>query len=228
MTGTRQLNFVLAERRGLVDEVTEQLCDAIMRGQLTQGERINEAQVAQILGVSRAPVREAFARLCEQGIIERVANHGAFVVQFTLRDIEELWSLRNTLEQFAVSQLIRIGGQVHLELPSHALNAIQQALADEADDCQITELDLSFHEALILTLGHTRLYKAWSTLRNQTAILLHTSIRMDRLYRTKIIEGHRQVLQAIEDQDEPRARRLVEQHIEASYTRLAMAFQGTV
>src|SRR3954453_9479146 len=82
----------------LRDHIKRQVCDAILNGLFQPGARLVEANIAEQLGVSRAPVREALVSLEREGIVASLPRRGYFVIDFTEKDIEELYSLRRLLE----------------------------------------------------------------------------------------------------------------------------------
>lgn len=88
-------------RRG---QIVRQLRDFIVSGQLSPGDRLTEADLASRLGVSRAPLREAIRELVDGGLVVSEPYKGLFVRSVTRRDLEELYSLRTALEQFAFRQ----------------------------------------------------------------------------------------------------------------------------
>ncbi len=230
MTNEKQTNQAIidmlpAEKRGLANEVSERLFQAIMTGKIVQGQHINEAQIAQSLQVSRAPVREAFMQLSDQGIITRIANRGAFVILLTAHDIEEIWSLRSVLEQFAITRLIA-HATTDTFATFHALLQEMRAVhpSDEGDQL-LTALDLGFHEALLTATGHQRLLNAWVTLRNQTQLLLYSSIHQQQ-HPAAITQGHADILAALEQRDAETAHRLLEDHLNSSYQLLRQLYAG--
>ena len=85
-------------RRG---QIVRQLRNLIVNGNVSPGQRLTENELSSQLGVSRAPLREAIRELVESGLVESVPYKGLFVRRVTRRDLEELYSLRTTLEQFA-------------------------------------------------------------------------------------------------------------------------------
>src|ERR1700749_4949114 len=95
------------KRRSLADEVTDQLRDFILTGQLQPGDRAGEAEISQRLRVSRGPVREALVRLEQEGLVVSEWHRGASVVDFTKEDVAELATLRTALEKLAMGQAAR-------------------------------------------------------------------------------------------------------------------------
>lgn len=211
-----------AEKRSLAAEVAARVFQAIMTGQIVQGQHINEADIAQSLQVSRAPVREALMQLREQGIITHIANRGAFVMQFTPSDIAEIWSLRSVLEQFAVTRLIDEANAETFAQLRDLLGEMRAVTPSDEGDQRLAELDLGFHEALIVASAHSRLFKVWVTLRNQTELLLYSSIHQQ--HSADIITGHAEILSALEQRDASAAQRVLAQHLSASYTFLTRLY----
>ena len=93
-------------QRTLSDESTDRLRAAIRNGTLAPGARLVEQDLAEMLEVSRIPVREAIQRLVEEGLVNKVPHRGAFVYLPTRKEIEEISSLRVVLESFIVERAI--------------------------------------------------------------------------------------------------------------------------
>src|SRR5258706_5751870 len=85
----------------LVEVVIQQITHAIVTGRLQPGDKLVEVQMGKQLGVSRAPLREAFQRLEQIGLVEKIPNRGTFVSTLTERDIKELHNVRELLEGLA-------------------------------------------------------------------------------------------------------------------------------
>ena len=90
----------IPSRSTLVPQIVDQLRKAILRGKLGPGARLNETHVAERLGVSRTPVREAISRLLAQGLVKE-AGGGVKVVADMMGEIHEIFAIRQVLEGFA-------------------------------------------------------------------------------------------------------------------------------
>src|SRR5690606_314708 len=86
--------------QNIAEQVTDELRAAIHSGELAPGDRLVERKLAERLGVSHIPVREALTRLAEERLITREPRRGARVAALTAQDLEEIASLRTALEQF--------------------------------------------------------------------------------------------------------------------------------
>jgi DNA-binding transcriptional regulator YhcF (GntR family) len=92
----------------LVERAVNQLRYEILSGRAYPGERLIEEQLTRRLGVSRAPLREAFRQLAEQGLVEHIPRRGARVAMLSVRDVEELYMVRDALERHVVDTVLPI------------------------------------------------------------------------------------------------------------------------
>ncbi|RYD04078.1 hypothetical protein N752_16950 [Desulforamulus aquiferis] len=86
--------------------VSKYLRDKILLGELKGGERIVESDIADLLGISRAPVRESIQELASQGLIKSIPRKGNFVVKFTMSDVAEIFDIRLLMENSVIEILI--------------------------------------------------------------------------------------------------------------------------
>ena len=99
------MKLIPVEQRTLGDEAADRLRTAIRSGNLRPGERLVERDLAERLGMSRIPIREAIHRLAEEGLVRKLTHRGTFVYAPTLAEIEEISSLRVVLERFVVERV---------------------------------------------------------------------------------------------------------------------------
>src|SRR3954451_20688147 len=99
---TAELDAGLLRPESLVDLAVRRLRAEIVGGAFAPGERLVEEQLTRRFGISRAPLREALRLLGQQGLVEHLPRRGVRVVQLSSRDIDELFSLRDVLERFAL------------------------------------------------------------------------------------------------------------------------------
>ena len=86
----------------LTEEIADVVRERILRGEYEIGEKIKENQIATELRVSRTPIREAFKLLENEGLIDYVPNRGCFAKGFTKQDVEDIYAVRESLEELAV------------------------------------------------------------------------------------------------------------------------------
>lgn len=151
------------ERRGLHDMVLAQLLGAIRTGQVKQGERLVEADIAERLGLSRGVVREAIRRLEQEGLVTSQPHRGTFITQVSPRDAVEIFALRRLLESFAVRLAVPRVAESDLERLDGTVAAMVDA-SKRGDRVERVHLDLRFHEQVCLLSGYNHLHRIWSGL----------------------------------------------------------------
>jgi DNA-binding GntR family transcriptional regulator len=195
----------------LKENVTNLLRESIIDGSIPSGEELNQAQIADRLGISRGPVREALGQLEQEGLIRSVPYKGVIVIPLTPTYIHELYSLRSSLEGFAV----RIGIERNDPKDVKALNTILNSMSKAAkagDGPELTRLDLRFHSTIIHMARHSLLERAWAPLKIGVQRCLHTR---HQIYRglDEVIGTHPQLIEAIAARDTERAIQILHEHI---------------
>ena len=197
----------------LRDHIEQQVRNAILNGLFKPGDRLVETTIADQLSVSRAPVREALSALEREGIVASIPRRGYFVIDFTDKDIEEIYSLRLLLEIGALQQAIsRITGQDMAEMQLIVDN-LGEAVHQQRDRATIIALDLSFHEFICRLADHSRLYSAWNSMRWQTWMLIGLTSKTHYNYPDQPKELHQLVLDAIQNKDLRQAEACLTEHI---------------
>jgi DNA-binding GntR family transcriptional regulator len=206
-----------AVRYGLADTVADRLRETILHGYFGPEERLREEHLAELLQVSRGPVREALTQLEREGLVIIRPNRGASVARLSTVDLEEVYSLRLVLERLAVQYAVRRATDEDLA----AMDRIMDALADAVDRGITTQetaaLDTGFHDLIYQASHHRRLIEAWSMLRSQLYLFLLTRIVGGMKFREEIVAKHARILAAIKSRDEAHATDLIDAHIRSSY-----------
>jgi DNA-binding GntR family transcriptional regulator len=161
MSETAPTDIARIENLPLRMQVADTLRRAIINGKMKPGTPIVEMNLANQLNISRAPVREAIQILENEGLIETVAYKGKRVKPLTPREVEELYSLREQFEAFAVRRIIEFNKDVA------PLEQFCQAMAEAAarDDFEALMLaDEAFHRTLIILSDHAILLSVWDNL----------------------------------------------------------------
>jgi DNA-binding GntR family transcriptional regulator len=147
-------------------DVAASLRGAILNGTLRSGEPLVERRIAEDLGVSRAPVREALRRLEEEGLVVTFPYKGTYVRQVTPRTVDEILSLRTVLEGFAAERALpRLaeGGGGRL----HQLLADMSQAARASDEDTLVELHMAFHRTFYELGDHSLLMQFWMIMETQ-------------------------------------------------------------
>ena len=178
------------EPRTLKEDVTNVLRQMIIDGELAPDAELNQVGIANQLGVSRGPVREALGQLEQEGLVHSIPYKGVFVTSLTRRHVEELYSVRIVLETLAVERAIdRI-----TEEDLANLNQIveEMSVAAKAQNLQrLVGLDLEFHEKLVRVADHELLYKLWKQVEIwRAAMPAHTTSDLHVLGRSCGLSSH--------------------------------------
>ena len=158
--------FTRQKRATLTDQVLKEIREAIRCGKLKPGERLIEMQLAEEMQISRFPIREALRYLEKEGLVETKPFKGSHVAQFTEKDMEELYSLRSSLEELAVRILIENLDEKKIKELETIIQSMQKASLNGNLDQMISE-DLRFHQTICELSGHRKLLEIWRTLESQ-------------------------------------------------------------
>lgn len=205
--------------------IEQQICNAILNGIFKPGERLLETDIADQLGVSRAPLREALAALEQERIVVHVPRQGHFVVDFTEKDLEEIYSLRLLLEIGALRRAIDRFTEKDLAEMQRIVDDLGEAARQKSVPEKIVALDLSFHEFICRTADHSRLYSAWYRMFTQTRILIGLTSRTHYDHPGQPRELHQRMLDTIRDKDLKRAEEDLADHILDAQRRATMALK---
>ncbi|MCI0510007.1 GntR family transcriptional regulator [Chromohalobacter marismortui] len=217
------------EVRTLAERVFNQLQSAIVRGELAPGTKITEPGLAKAYGISRGPLREAMRRLETHRLIERIPHVGARVVKLSMRELLELFDLREALESMAARLAAR-----HMTASEIAGLRDVLAIHERQEDLQRDEAyfqregDLDFHYCIVQG-SHNRMLMT---------MLCDDLYYLVRLYRTQFsasgarpqrafVEHHR-IVDAIEAGDEELAELLMRRHVSASRENVAKHYAETL
>ena len=198
----------------LREVVCETLRDAIRKGKLKPGERLMESQLAEDLGVSRTPVREAIRKLELEGYVIMMPRRGTYVANLSIRDVNEVFEIRTSLDSLASGLAAERITDEELERLQRLLVAIGGYI-EENDMDKIVECDTEFHDPLYQASRNSRLVGIIFNLREQLTRFRSTSMAFPgRLKAT--LEEHRRIVEAIAQGDVAEARAAAEYHMEKS------------
>jgi DNA-binding GntR family transcriptional regulator len=196
----------------LRERVKEHLIECILRGEYPPGARLVETQIAQGLGVSQAPVREAMRDLEALRFVEHAPYRGARVRRVSETELAEIYPVRAALEEVA-------GRAAANRLDDEGLAALERELSEmfaaaDAGDVhrQITH-DVRFHEIIVRAAQNTTLFEVWRSLRIEARTMV-TFLKAD-VNLHFIAEKHRPVLDALRTRDPDVAGRTLRDHVES-------------
>ena len=193
---------------------TEHLREQIVCGKMRPGETLPESRAGEMLGVSRAPIREALTLLEREGLVEFDRRGTARVCDFDLEDVRELGLMRMVLEPAASRLAAERRSKVALDAIEENLHALKGV--SRLDD--VTRLDLDFHRLTFAAAGNKRLRRAWANLLSQFSLVMrrfHESLEQrvqTSSVRDMTIQAHMELFQAIRSGLPEEAEALARQH----------------
>ena len=163
----------LLPRVTLSGRVAGALRDAVLSGTVVPGAQMNEAELAARFGTSRGPIREALARLVQEGLLVSHPHRGVFVAELAEADLSDIYLAREAIEGAAMRRVLqrpdRLAVQARLETETDRMEA-----AMAADDWSgVAEADLAFHAALVGGAESPRLSRMFETVQAETRLCLH-------------------------------------------------------
>lgn len=180
--------------------------------QLKSGERLREPQWSQRLGVHRSALREAFARLEAEGLIERGLRTGYFVPELTEQDVQEITKLRIALECLAIEEICSSPHPLSLRSMRQVVKEFEQFVKGEYS-LGVLEADRRFHEELIDLADCKRL----STLYHRAPLpLIHNDTQDKDVWRQaaqRTLKEHQQILAALENRNARQAMLILRNHL---------------
>ena len=209
-----ELNFTVKmdEYLPLRDVVFNTLREAILRGELKPGERLMEIQLANKLGVSRTPIREAIRKLELEGLVLMIPRKGAEVAQITEKSLRDVLEVRRALENLAVQlACLRMSQQTLADLKA-AARAFEEILGGE-DVTAVAEADVAFHDVIYMATDNQRLISLLNNLREQMYRYRVEYLKKKECHKQLLLE-HQEIIRAIEAGEIDVATKITEQHID--------------
>jgi len=192
--------------------VFEHLREAIISGRLKPGERLMEVQLAEEMGVSRTPAREAIRKLELEGLVVMIARRGVYVSNLSIKDVTETFEIRAALESLAAGLAAERITPEGLEQLERILVRIGECM-DDSDVDRLVELDEEFHSILFAASRNQRLTQIINNLREQINRFRKTSLSTPGRFRA-VFEEHKRIAEAISQGNSPLAQALSKKHME--------------
>lgn len=175
------------------------LLDGIASGAYAPGEKLNEVNVAQSLGISRNTLREAFATLVSEGLLERIPNRGVFIVELSRQDLSDMYAARMVLEPGALlwgqrkgldklEGIVSTAEDLRDSVGSHATDEHIRAIADANQD---------FHRAIVASAGSEGLNQSMDRILAQMRLGFARANRLNHEFHVEFIAQNRTVTDLI-------------------------------
>ncbi|MBJ7537235.1 GntR family transcriptional regulator [Marinomonas transparens] len=213
----------------LSEDIAQQLTNAIVQGQIAQGSKISEPELAKQYGVSRGPLREAIVKLEGLGLVTRTANVGARVIQLNIQDMLDTFTMREALEGMAARLAASNMTQDDVLRLTHLLDEHQAHLDAHKDEHYIQQgSNDDFHLRIIHASGNAKLIRLLTE-------ELYAVIRMYRRHTSdqrsdprQALREHRAILDAIANHEGDLAELLMRRHISRASQLLKQAMEQAV
>lgn len=196
----------------LRDVVFNTLRQAILRGELKPGERLMEIQLANKLGVSRTPIREAIRKLELEGLVLMIPRRGAEVAEITEKSLRDVLEVRGALEELAVKLACQKITDAEITELRMAEKEFEQALKS-GDVTVFAEADVKFHDVIYRATDNQRLIQLLFNLREQMYRYRVEYLKREEVHENLLVE-HRRIIETIAARDMDAAVDAVCQHID--------------
>jgi phosphonate utilization transcriptional regulator len=206
-----QSTIALLRTSSLTSVVQQELERRIVQGDLAPGDKLIEAALAESLGVSRGPVREAFRMLEEAGLVRQEKNRGVFVRDIALEEALEIYDLRAMMDDDVGRQLAERITPEQLRQVRAMVDAMERAVkAGDADNYHL--LNLEFHDTLVAFTGNRKLIALYRRLINELSLFRRMNLADSKQLPVSASE-HRGIVKAIASGDAEAAGRAMRQHV---------------
>ena len=203
--------IALLQSSSLTSVVQQELERRIVQGELAPGDKLNEAILAESLGVSRGPVREAFRMLEEAGLVRQEKNRGVFVRQIPLDEALEIFDLRAMMDE-------AVGRQLALAITPEQLRQVRvmvEAMERAVKACDVDGyhlLNLQFHDTLVAFTGNRKLTSLYRRLIKELSLFRRANLADAAMLPLSAGE-HRAIVKAIASGDAQAAGQAMAQHV---------------
>ena len=209
---TSDFSVDMNEYLPLRDVVFNTLRQAILKGELKPGERLLEIALAERLGVSRTPVREAMRKLEQEGLVVMIPRRGAQVASITEKDLNDVLEVRIALENVAIEKACARMTEEEMRRLWLAAKEFEHTIA-EGNLVKLAEADVAFHEVIYKSSDNRRLNQVLNNLREQIYRYRVEYLKEDES-RNRLVKEHEKITRAIKERDVKAAQELSFEHLE--------------
>lgn len=188
---------------------------SILASQIKGGVIYNEKSLANDLGISRTPVREALLELASQGLVTFLPRKGIVVKEFTKRDVEEIFEIRKAIELASVEKIAKAPTKENLARLDENIS-LQKKAADSNDLQKYMELDRSYHLLFSELTGNRRMVQIVQNIRDMVHLMGLRALEGHPERVDEVLKEHSEVVEAVREGSVSVARELMEHHLEMS------------
>jgi len=211
MTTGHHATIALLQSHSLTSVVQQEIERRILEGELPPGAQLIEAQLAEQLGVSRGPIREAFRILEESGLVRQEKNRGVFVRSIPLDEAMEIYDLRALMDEAVGRRLAERISPEQLKIARTLVEQMDQAVkGGDADRYHL--INLEFHDKLVEFAGNRKLIALYRRLIKELSLFRRMNLADGRQLPQSVAE-HRAIVKAIASGDADAAGRAMREHV---------------
>ena len=212
---------ITVRRESRSQQAYNQLRRKILIGEFRPGERIQEERLAEMLSISRTPVRDALRRLQRDGLVRLAGHGGATITPLNAAELEDLYEVRTALESLAARLAAERATGDHVTLMREALLAAQQAWI-RGDKIGVLEANSTFHDTIYRAAGSRYLREVLETVRAPLLLFRATICYAPGEY-DRVLAEHRVLVEQIEQHNPAGAEAAMRDHMQSDRERVRPA-----
>ena len=217
--------MAIAQSELVIDDVYARLHGMVVSNVLRSGQKLVDRELAELLGVSRTPVREALGRLAMTGLIENRARRGYYVSRFSADEISDLYEFRVMLEVNAATLAARHARPSDLDEFEHILGSLGCSSPEPRHLATAVRLDLEIHDLIARASGNRSLHQAIRSVLDKVMCFVSVEIA-NREALAAAYHEHCELFQLIKGRDEEGAADLIRMHVDNARESLVNVFQA--
>jgi len=202
----------ISRSKSLKEKAYDILKELILTGRLEQGRLHNEKRLAEVLGVSRTPVREALLELSREGMVSFVPSKGVKVRKITMTQVQEVFELRRIIEGYIIKTIARKLTPADLSKIEKIINK-QERLASREEEVAFIETDKEFHLFMASKMGNQQIQTILQNLRDQIHLMGIRAIK-DQSRSQQVVKEHHRIFSALKKRDAKRAHDELMRHLD--------------
>jgi phosphonate utilization transcriptional regulator len=218
----------LVQANSLSTLVQKEIERLILTGDLAAGSKLTEATIAELLGVSRGPVREAFRALEGSGLVRLEKNRGVYVRQISVEEADQIYELRAVLDEFVGRRLAETATPAQVRELREIVTRMEKAAARNDVDAYLAT-NLEFHDRMVELTGNNKLLLVYRRLVNELHLFRRTALTQGGALPVSTRE-HREIVDRIAAHQSVAAGKALHDHVMASRERMHRTYaeRGTV
>lgn len=199
------------ERPSLSDIVCARLEQMILSREIQPGKRINESKLSRVLGVSRAPIREACRQLERLWMVEVIPRRGTFVREIHAEEVEDLYDIRAILDEYAGRKAASKIRKKDMSLLREHLSEMESA-TEQNDPGNYFRANLAFHQTIFDIAGNKSLPMLYEGITKRAALFRKSSLSIPGRLAVSL-QQHREIFEALSTRDAAKTAQLMKDHV---------------